>query len=208
MKNLKRVFVVALALTCLAALALGVSAVSASDKAAPMKSIWQLTDGFDSNLGVWSCWASVPGLFNKCESMPGGPVLLPPDNVTMTNSWRVGAISGWSDVGRPVSISPFFPGRTMHCTAQMRVYPLWTSLTGSQFNFQLEVIDSPTWTYVSTKQLNFTEANRPHTAISITTPTWIPAHKDVFVRIGVIGGNINNQVDELWVDRLIVSCSY
>jgi len=204
MKNIKRILLVAVLMAVVMVLVFSVSLVSA----APRESIWQLTDGFDSNLGVWSCWASVPGPFNTCQSMPGGPMLLPPDNVTMTNAWRIAAISGWSDVGRPVSLSPFLPGRTLSCVAQMRVYPIWTELTGSDFKFRLEVIDAPTWTYVSTKEVRYTAATRPHSIVSVTTPTWIPSHKDVFVRIGIIGAGISNQIDELWVDRLIVQCGY
>jgi hypothetical protein len=206
---MKRISTVAFILAATSVLVFGISSASASSKPAPKASIWQFTDGFDSNpTATWSCWASIPHLFNRCESMPGGPFRIPPDSVSMTNAWRVAAISGWSDVGRPVSLSPFLSGRTLNCVAQMRVYPVWTELTGNNFNFRLEVIDSATWTYVSTKELNYTAANRPHAAVNITTPNWIPPRKNIFVRIGVIGGAITNQLDELWVDSLIVQCGY
>ncbi|GAA3299340.1 hypothetical protein GCM10018962_76570 [Dactylosporangium matsuzakiense] len=163
---------------------------------------WQLTDGFESNpSATWSCWNSVvdPNFVNGCNIGFASPN---PHSGTRT-SW-IQANSGWSDVGRTVSLTPFTAGRTLTCGAR-----LWgrTLTFNAQLHGQLEVIDVATWTYVSVQPFTFTKANDYLIWRPVTTAAWVPPHKDVFVRIGLIGEN-NNELDALEVDDLTVSCSY
>ena len=70
---------------------------------------------------------------------------------------------------------------------------------------QLEVIDSSTWTYVSTQRLKFSAASLPFAKVKMVTPVWVPPTRDVFVRIGIIG---SGTFAKLYVDGLVVRCSY
>ena len=163
---------------------------------------WQVTDGFESNpAATWSCWNSVqdPNFVNGCNIGFGSPN---PHGGTHT-SW-IQANSGWSDVGRAATVNPFVPGQLPVCAAR-----IWgrTLTFNSQLHGQLEVIDVDTWTYVAIKPFTFTVGNDYLIWRSITTAVWTPPHRNIFVRIGLIGEN-NNELDALEVDDLIVSCVY
>ena len=165
-------------------------------------STWQLSDGFEPGLtGNWSCWNSVqdPAFVNGC-------------NVGYTDQFAHGGThaswiqgnSGWSDVGRPLSLSAFTAGRTLNCSARIWGRPLTFN---TQLHGQLEVLDLDTWTYVAVQPFTLTATNDYLKWRPITTSNWVPPSKYVFVRIGLIGEE-NNELDALEVDDLSVSCQY
>ncbi|GAA1816029.1 hypothetical protein GCM10009682_41150 [Luedemannella flava] len=166
--------------------------------------IWQLNDGFEYNpTATWACWHTIddPEYVNGCRL----PYLDAPNpHGGTTTSWIQGH-SGWSDIGRTVSITPYRAGRTMTCAAQ--IYGRMIT-GGTQLNGQLQVIDSATWRYTSIKKFTLTKANDLLKWRAITTASWVPAGKDVYIRIGIDGENIDNQVDALELDDLIVQCQY
>jgi hypothetical protein len=168
--------------------------------------VWQLTDSFEGDpASRWSCWHTVDDWFNGCSFVinhADWPAAIRPR--TGANRGSLSGGTGWSDMGRSVRLSPFQAGRTLHCAAG--IYIKHHAGNGNTVTAQLEVIDAATWTYVSIK---------PFTSVSATvnpwrligTDTWIPARRDVFVRIGILGDN-GTGVDTLQLDDMVVQCQY
>ncbi|MES2825060.1 MAG: hypothetical protein V4732_15760 [Pseudomonadota bacterium] len=163
--------------------------------------VWTMLDGLDANVSAnWSCWQSEASPANQCIYFRGRHF------TGMTDVYILQGYSGWSDVGRPVSITPFRPWfflPTLWCAAGMTVLP-------HQFanpDFQLEVIDSATWTYVRTKRVKFDPASIswPHRPVMVSTEAWAPTARNVFVRLGIIGAYTNGV---LFIDGLQVTCVY
>ena len=191
--NISRVFTLALIAT--------ISTIATSARA----STWYSTDYLGSNsIGNWSCWATVESSSSRCIHYPGTHVFNErfSSPVSLTDSVQLKVGSGWSDLGRPVSITPYRPagifGPFFSCKAQMTVLPGVDYTTIAQ----LEVIDAASWTYVKTKRVEY----RPPLIKSvIATPSWTASAKDIFVRIGLIG------VEEpswIYVDDIRVTCTY
>lgn len=102
--------------------------------------------------------------------------------------------TGFSSVGRIVSFTPFFPGRTLNSVAQIYVRP-W----GNNVKINFEVIDPATWTYVSLKTVTLAN-NSSYQAI--TTDPFIPRKKELYIRVSVLAGTgvqIGAEVDDLTV---------
>jgi len=189
-------------LSRLAATALAVLLAVAVEATPAHASIWQLNDGFESNpAATWSCWHTVedPSFVNGCNIGFSDPNAHSPSHA----SWIQGN-SGWSDIGRTVHLTPFLAGRTLNCAAQLQGKVVTNN---TQLHGQLEVIDVASWTYITIKPFVLTKANDFLLWRAITTSAWTPPHADVFVRIGLIGENLN-QLDALEVDDLIVQCGY
>jgi hypothetical protein len=64
---------------------------------------------------------------------------------------------------------------------------------------QVEVIDRDTRTYVSVKPFTLGEADYLRWR-SVTTASWVPPRKNVYVRIGLIGRDIDGELDWFEVD--------
>ncbi|MES2826283.1 MAG: hypothetical protein V4732_22000 [Pseudomonadota bacterium] len=160
--------------------------------------IWGFNDFLSpSSIAKWSCWATGDSYLSHCTYHPGTHVFNDRwSPVSLTDSVELTVGSGWSDLGRPVSITPFYPGTTTRCTARMTVLP------GVDYTLiaQLEVIDAASWTYVKTKRVEY----RTPTKSVIVTPSWVPTSKDIFVRIGIIGGA---EYSWLYVGDMTVMCS-
>jgi hypothetical protein len=168
-------------------------------------STWTLTDYLGSStIANWSCWASpyIPDR-NDCWNYQGTHVFN--NSVSLTDSYYLSLFSaGWSDVGRPVSLGGWHPPYsflpTIWCKAQMTVLP---GISSSGVTAQLEVIDAASWTYVTTKQVQYS-TQPPVPKYIIATPSWVPSAKDIFVRIGIIG---TGKLAHLYVDNMKVTCT-
>jgi len=190
--NASRVFTLALITT--------LSTMASSTQA----SSWYFTDYLGSDtIDKWSCWATKP-YGSRCVYYPGINVFNDrfSSPVSLSNLYQLIVGSGWSDIGRPVSITPYRPagvfGPFFSCNAQMTVLPGVDYTTIAQ----LEVIDATSWTYVKTKRVEY----RPPLIKSvIATPSWTASAKDIFVRIGLIGVEERSWI---YVDNMSVTCSY
>jgi hypothetical protein len=164
---------------------------------------WSMSDGLDSNVAAnWGCWQSESAAGNSCLYSQGTFILnVQSSGIGMTNMYTVNGVTGWSDTGRSVSLTPFQQGRRLSCTAEMTVLPHYLTRP----DVQLEVIDSATWTYISTQRLKFSAASLPFKKVTIVTPAWEPPSKNIYVRIGIIG---SGTFAKLFVDGLAVRCSF
>jgi hypothetical protein len=167
---------------------------------------WTLNDNLGSNtIANWSCWAS-PYVYdhNDCWNYQGTHVFN--DTTSLTDSYYVSLYNGtgWSDVGRPVTLGGWHPPYsflpTIWCKAQMTILP---AISSYGVTAQLEVIDSASWTYVTTKRVQYS-TQPPIPKYIIATPSWVPSAKDVFVRLGIIG---TGKSSHLYVDDMKVSCT-
>jgi len=167
--------------------------------------LWRSEDGFEGTpQDRWSCWHTVDNGVNRCTFSEGIPPGYPASPRSGTASATLRDNVGWSDVGRTVTLSPFLAGRTLSCAAT--IYGKHTSGSGVHLNAQLEVIDVASWTYVAIAPLTLTGADSGVWR-QITTTAWTPPHRDVFVRIGLIGDN-DGTWDILGVDDMAVQCVY
>ena len=166
---------------------------------------WTTNDYFNAySIGAWSCWQSqlvsnIDQEWNYCYFYHGTALPFPGSVVSLTDYYVISGISGWSDVGRAISIKPFRTGLpNIYCRAQMTVLPHSRLNTTAQ----LEVIDSASWTYVRTKKQSFGPSTNRQAA-TIYTPEWTAFAKDIFVRIGIIG---NGDIGILAADEMKVAC--
>ncbi len=168
-------------------------------------STWTLTDGlWPTGITNWSCWISDPNGsrgWNFCRYHKGSSD--PYDRlIYLSDYYYLNVVTGWSDVGRPVSISPFHPPYsflpTIWCKAQMTVLPEGINPTDAH----LEVIDAASWTYVTTQRKVY-----PRSAVRsvISTPSWVPNAKEIFVRLGIVGSGYQSSIS---INDLTVSCTY
>lgn len=65
----------------------------------------------------------------------------------------------------------------------------------------------PADTYLSIQPFTFTRGGDFAIWRAVTTSTWVPAHREVYVRIGLIGEE-RGELDALEVDDLTVFCQY
>lgn len=167
--------------------------------------VWQVVDGFEGDPSSrWSCWHTEEHWANRCTFF-GRDANLPAVLNPRTGE-KMGAVfvaTGWSDIGRAVSLSPFQSGRTLRCGAAVHVLP---PRTNDKVIGQVEVIDVATWTYVSITPFTLTSADFRKWR-QITTSTWIPPRKDVFIRIGLIADD-SPGVKEAHLDDVTVQCQY
>jgi len=184
MKTLRTIRKKVLAIAALI-MALVVSGMSAP--AAYAGTVWQLDDSFESNpAGTWTFYHE--GLGSGGFDINAGQA-----RSWSNNAWLT-AQSGWSSVGRTVSLTPFQPGRTLNCATQIYIKPFGTATVS------LEVIDPSTWTYVALKTVTLSGDSYK----AVTTAPFIPPHKDVFVRISLTGDGYR----AVRIDDLIVQCQY
>jgi hypothetical protein len=171
----------------------------ASNSSAPAAAIWQMSDGFEGATiwDRWSCWNTIADPDNGCGFFNGGGLRVHGGS----NSAILRGLSGWSDIGRNVSLTPWMAGRKLTCVAQIYVYVNDLAFPDG-FRGQLEVIDVDTWTYLAIKPYTITN----HNWTAITTAGWVPPRKNVFVRIGTIGNDWATQF--AYVDDMFVQCSY
>ncbi|MES2825059.1 MAG: hypothetical protein V4732_15755 [Pseudomonadota bacterium] len=171
---------------------------------APNAQAWNLFDDLrPSGIAKWSCWASEirPGIANGCGYFKGISVVNARyRGIVMSDIYDLYGVTGWSDVGRPVSLpsrfSIFYVPYTL-CKAQMTVLP--DTLTSP--DVRLEVIDAASWTYIQTETVPYPEGVQPTSVIA--TPWWAPSARNIFVRIGIIG---NGYFAKLYIDDMAVSC--
>lgn len=168
--------------------------------------LWQVTDGFEGDpASRWSCWHTVEDWFNRCSFVINHADW--PEDIRPRTGANRGSLSGgtgWSDLGRSVRLSPFQAGRRLNCVAG--IYLKHHAGNGNSVPVQLEVIDEATWTYVSIKQFTSVSAAVNQWRL-VVTDSWVPARRDVFVRIGIIGDN-GTGVDTIQLDDLVVQCQY
>jgi hypothetical protein len=160
------------------------SALGVSSAGVAYASVWQLDDGFEGNpASTWSLYHSAIGgggfNINAGTARSGS-----------NNAWLV-TQTGWSSVGRTVHLTP----AQLHqvtCAAQIYIQPLNTTT----LNF--EVIDPPTWTYVSLKTVTLPAGSYQR----VLTDPFVPYRTDVFVRVSTTSPSTAR------VDDLTVQCVY
>lgn len=152
--------------------------------------LWQLQDGFES-----SDYASTWTRYHSGNGSGGFDVKAGRARSGYNNSWLT-VLTGWSSVGRTVQFTPYLPGRTLNCAAQIYIQPV---IGNSKLNF--EVIDPSTWRYVALKTVTLSGTSYQR----VTVGSFIPARKDVFVRVSLIG---NGSTSAARVDDLTVQCQY
>jgi hypothetical protein len=179
-----------------AILSTNISTVKASDNPAHVAvTTWTFSDGFEGSSiwNRWSCWQTIVNPENFCGT------------TTHKRSGLQGGFisgrSGWSDIRTWESLDPFITGRTLTCFAQIYLYVRDVAIPDG-LTAQLEVIDADTGQYISTKQINSTS----HTWQLIKTANWNPTHKNILVRLGIIGVGWATQNADL--DDLMVRCTY
>jgi hypothetical protein len=169
---------------------------------------WRLTDNLiPSGIFNWSCWASeYDGEYNTCEYYPGAYIRNPGSSLYITDSYWLFGLTGWSDVGRQVSITPFYPPSPSRPKMSCRATIYGVPFNGSSVDTQLEVIDVASWTYITTARKQFHPKTPVPTIESVIyTPYWMPYTKEIFVRLGIIG---SGRYASFSVDDLIVNCIY
>lgn len=151
-------------------------------------SIWQLTDGFESNpASRWVPFASADG---------GGEF----SNVAAwshSGSWHAfrWVRTGYSSVHRNVHLTP----AQFHSADCLAAIYIQAVNSAAVVNF--EVINPVTWTYIALKQV----ALNPGGYQQVVTPSWHASKVDVVVRVSVLGFG---QVSDIRADDLIVQCVY
>ncbi|MES2826284.1 MAG: hypothetical protein V4732_22005 [Pseudomonadota bacterium] len=169
---------------------------------------WRFVDGLaPSSIDNWSCWASeYDGEYNTCEYYPGLYIRNEGSSLYVGDSYWLFGVSGWSDVGRPVSIAPFYYPVSNRPAMSCRATIYGVPYNRFSVDTQLEVIDSASWTYITTARKKFLPRNPvPSTESVINTPYWRPYTKEIFVRLGIIGGG---EYASFSLDELIVTCTY
>lgn len=195
MNKTKRYMTVVFLLILIAMLSTNISTVKASNSSAHAAvNTWTLTDAFENNLwGRWSCWQTIADAGNFCSTST--------NHRSGIQGGFVSVRSGWSDIRQWISLDPFIAGRKLTCIAQVYLYVRDVAIPDG-LTAQLEVIDADTSQYISIKQINSTS----HTWQAITTSSWTPAHKNILVRLGLIGVGWAKQNADL--DDLMVRCQY
>ena len=161
---------------------------------------WTLNDYMSSStIANWSCWS---GPYGSCKYIKGETWAFD-TNFLFTDFFKVFGSSGWSDVGRPVTI-PYIPQYSYQvvewCKAQTTV--VYDPFSGTLNNtVQLEVINADSWTYVTTTRKSFTHSWSSEKYLMSTA--WFSAPtKNIFVRLGVIDRGA------IAMNDLKVTCSY
>jgi hypothetical protein len=150
--------------------------------------VWQLQDGFEySPASTWT-------LYHSGNGSGGFDIKAGRSRSGYNNAWLT-VLTGWSSVGRTVQFTPYLPGRTLNCGAQIYIQPV---IGSSKLNF--EVIDPSTWRYVALKTVTLTGGSYQAVAVP-----FVPARKDLFVRVSLLG---NGSTSAARVDDLTVSCQY
>jgi hypothetical protein len=152
--------------------------------------LWQLQDGFELNdhARTWTLQHSGngSGRFDvRAQRALSG----------YNNAWLT-TITGWSSVGRTVQITPYQRGKTFRCGARIYIQPV---IGNSKVNF--EVINPSNWTYIALKTVTLTGTSYQ----AVQTGEFIPARKDIFVRVSLLG---NGNARAARVDDLTVQCYY
>ena len=196
MNKTKRYMTVVFMLILTAMLSTNISTVKASDSPAHAAvTTWYVKDSFEGSTiwNRWSCWQTVANVHNFCSTST--------NHRTGVQGGFVSAMSGWSDIRTWESLDPFQAGRTLTCFAQIYIYVRDVAIPDG-LTAQLEVIDADTSQYISIKQINSTS----HAWQLIKTANWTPPHKNILVRLGIIGVNWATQNADL--DDYMVQCQY
>lgn len=148
-------------------------------------SIWQKNMTFDNDASSWGVYTHLDG---------GGYVSSSSSNARSgTKSGLVYSITGWSGIGRNITVSAFSSRNYSQCAGGIYA-------KGGKSYF--EVIDTATWTYL--RPLAHTSGSSSYK--KLTSGTWAPK-KEVYFRYvanaGTAGGFTYSYVDDA-----VMQCAY
>jgi hypothetical protein len=145
---------------------------------------WNHIDGFDSS--PQSTWGFVgTGGFHLNQ----GTAFTPPNN-----AW-VSAQTGWSSVGKPLTL-PGTGGGPISCDAVIHV----RAPSGARVNF--EIIRPSNWTYIALLPATVSASTSYQ---PLVLNDWNGSARNVFVRLALIG---EGTLKTIRVDHLFVHCDF
>lgn len=195
MNKTKRYAHIVFMIVLIAMLSVNISTVKASDSPAHAAvTTWYVKDSFEGNIwNYWSCWQTILDAKNFCSASSTAR--------TGVKAGYISVISGWSDMRTWEILDPFKTGRTLTCFAQIYLHVSYVAIPDG-LTAQLEVIDADTSQYISIKKINSTSNGWQ----LIKTANWTPPHKNILVRLGLIGVNWTSQSAD--IDDYMVQCQY
>ncbi len=118
---------------------------------------------------------------------------------------------GWSDVGKSFTIDTAIwqLHKPLHCQASFYL----RNLSGDYYypdgtydsSGRIEVIDSPTWTYIATKDYSVLDQTN---YVKVITDSWSPPSQTFFVRVGVLDKHPGYSQSRIQVDDFSLVCLY
>ncbi|WP_133305986.1 hypothetical protein [Microbispora triticiradicis] len=159
--------------------------------------IWQLTDGFEPSTNPASRWTFTAN--GGCS----GPVFGSASNTPRTGS-GMAAMSAftkgdWCALGRTINLTPVSAHPGARCTAGV-----YTDLWGEWAQFNLEVIDPDTWTYIALKSITQDWVH----GWELQTVSWTAQRSDVVLRFAVVQREPYWHAAEIDLDDVVVQCAY